>query len=202
MLLLASAFLTIIPTAVALETTHSLFEPDPEHVPSLYFSAELLRLGGGGQLTPLGLDPTPEVEGWLNARLLHIGLELHRVRVGLGFTDVNSNDISTGLLDIGYTLYRRPAIFFGRVYGSVPEVYLEATAHLRSTTIYPPRPVDFTGAVSAVGAIDCYGLGASVAVGVNYRRLGPPQPHDASARNQFCPYAAIQVHVLSLRVGI
>ena len=134
-----------------------------------------------------------------NLKLLHIGVEFSRVRLGLALLDVVEAPFLCLLpVTAGYTIYERPVSYGGSLYARLPEVQVEATAGFINTYIdqLQAAEIPFRGTFELVYSIDGFGLGASVAAGCCYY-------YDAymGGESNTALYAAVRLHLVRFRSG-
>ena len=169
----------------------SLFgEEEDEPRPAYFIQAELLFYG-------LGLSTSEIPMG--SARLLHIGFENNRVRLGLALLDVDAAHFLCLLpVTAGYAIYERPVGYAGSLYTKVPEVYVEATVGFINTYAgnqLQAAEIPFRGTLELACSVDGYGAGASVAAGCYYY-------YDASYQaGESGLYAVARFHLLRFRWG-
>lgn len=197
-ILLATALFLSTVTGLTFETDYSLDERDPALDPPVYLELELLRVGIGG----LGWwRPESFLGPRAEARVLHLGVEVHRFRAGIALADGTTTSYEGSILpvSVGYTLYEQPTRIAGRLYGKRRELYIEATARWAFTSYMSPPYVLYGGTLEAVGSAD-YGAGASVAVGLEFTRKSS-YTSGSPAYNEFHPYIGLRLQLPVLRVG-
>jgi hypothetical protein len=187
-------------TGLAFETDYSLAERDPALDPPAYVRLEILRVGLGCQGWS---EPTSFLGGRADARVLHLGVEVHRFRAGITLMDFTSSTYDACLLPVtlGYTLYEQPVRITGSMYGKRRELYVEATARwdfLFLHTTYPPDAL-YAGTLELVGSAD-YLAGASAAVGLEYARVGG-YPIGEPDYSELRPFIGLRLQLPVLRVG-
>jgi hypothetical protein len=157
--------------------------------------AELLSFGAG---PTSGYGSTSEMGN--SVRLLHIGYQYDRVRLGLALLDFTGGPVVRGLpVTAGYTIYERPVRYFGSLYAKVPEVYVDATGSFINGDLYEEyRKIPFMGTLELACSVDGYGVGGSVAAGCYY--YYDDASYQAGA-NKSGLYAVARFHLLRLRWG-
>ena len=191
LLLAASQFL-------AFETDYSLAERDLAAAPRFFLRAELVSVGGGivgwwDNNSRFRAEPTVLME------MPYVGVEFSRVRAGFGLIDGYYGAISFLPISVGYTIYERPIRYWGRLYGKVPEIYVEATGRFFNWNDPPPE-IPFIGTLALVGSVDCFGVGLSVGGGLLDQVVAGYQA-GSPAKHYFGPVARAQVHIPLARLG-
>jgi hypothetical protein len=185
-------------TGLAFETDYSLAECDPALDPPAYVKLEILRVGLGvlGWWRPESfLGPRAD------ARVLHLGVEVHRFRAGIALADGTTSSYEASILPVtlGYTLYEQPARITGRMYGKRRELYVEASARWAFTNYGYPPYVLYAGVLEVVGSAD-YGAGVSAAVGLEYARM-EGYPFGNPNYSELHPFIGLRLQLPVLRVG-
>lgn len=143
--------------AGAFETDYSMSDYGPTEEPQLFVTPSLLDLGLGAQ------------KG-LIVRLINLDAQWWRIRGGISLGEFGYGATYTTFLTMpvraGFTIWQRPVWYTGRLYGMVPEVYVQGSASLDIWTIDGPPADLFIGHAELRGALNSYGVGIDVGVGV------------------------------------
>lgn len=190
--------LLVVSQCPAFETDYSLAQRDLADAPRFFFRAELVSAGGGligwwDDNSRFKAEPTVMMEA------PYVGVEFSRVRAGFGLVDGYYWAVSFLPISVGYTIYERPVRYWGRLYGKVPEVYVEATGRFFNWNDPPPE-IPFIGTLRLVGSVDCFGIGISTSLGVVYDVVSWPQNGWPTTHHLY-PMANAQIHLPLARLG-
>ncbi|MFO7650346.1 MAG: hypothetical protein R6X13_03255 [bacterium] len=176
---------------------------EPEELPHLYLRFEAWSSGWAWPVYRQELSP------FSNAlwpyRAGYVGLELGRIRAGLALAGGVHPFPSFLPISFGVTLWDRPTRYVGRLYGKLPEVYVEAQGGFGNLWDPHTSPnINFAGTFSLVAAGDCFGLGASAMAGLGYVRASGAGNgvYPGDEHNEFCVFAGVRYHLAVVRVGI
>jgi hypothetical protein len=165
--------------------------------PSLMFRVEPLSGGltayvyprSGNQDGGMGLAP--------DYALMSLDAEWHRFRLGVTALQSYFGQGSFAPVRAGYTIIDQPRNYGGRLFGKVPEVYVQATAHWNIWNDAPPYI--YAGVIEAVAAVDVYGFGASASAGLALHSSNRMSP--AIANVGAYPFVSLRVRLFTLCAG-
>jgi len=141
--------------AVAFETDYSMSEYQALEEPQFFITPTLLDIGIGGNRGVVG-------------RILSLDLQWWRMRAGISLGELGYGSHTTFLnmpVRAGFTIWQRPVRYTGRLYGMVPEIYVQGSYAIGIWSIDPP-PTDLSiSHAEARAAVDFYGVGIDVGIG-------------------------------------
>lgn len=149
--------------------------------PTVLFRVEALQVGVG-----------PSV----HASTLNLDIEWHRLRLGVSAFELYGG-ASVLPVRIGCTIFDRPRNYGGRLFGKLPEVYVQAAVH--HSIWNDPPPYYNAGELSVAAAVDYFGVGAVARVGVV--AFSECRTADRLEDIRVTPFIGLQLRFASLCAG-